>query len=115
MNIKDILFEKLESKEQEMIKHRRYLHQHPELSFEEEQTAQYIKDYYKGKPVNVTQPVEGGHAVIVEIEGKLPGKTIGLRADFDALPIKEETDFDFKSENEGSCMLVDMMHILRHY
>ena len=108
MNIKDILFEKLESKEQDMIKHRRYLHQHPELSFEEEQTAQYIKDYYKGKPVNVTQPVEGGHAVIVEIEGKLPGKTIGLRADFDALPIKEETDLDFKSENEG------VMHACGH-
>ena len=52
-----------------MIKHRRHLHQHPELSFQEEQTAQYIKDFYKGKDVTVTQPVTESHAVIVEIKG----------------------------------------------
>lgn len=108
MNLKDTLFEKLEKKESEMIKHRRHLHQHPELSFQEEQTAQYIKDFYKGKDVTVTQPVTESHAVIVEIKGSKPGKTIGLRADFDALPIKEEAEVEFKSLNEG------VMHACGH-
>lgn len=91
-----------------MIQHRRYLHQHPELSFQEDATAQYIKDFYKGKDVTVTQPVLGSNAIIVEIKGQQPGKTIGLRADFDALPIQEEIDVPFKSTNEG------VMHACGH-
>ncbi|MGO2174938.1 MAG: amidohydrolase, partial [Staphylococcus equorum] len=101
MNTKEILFKKLEDKESEMIQHRRYLHQHPELSFQEDATAQYIKGFYEGKDVTVTQPVLGSNAIIVEIKGQQPGKTIGLRADFDALPIQEEIDVPFKSTNEG--------------
>ncbi|OEK72160.1 amidohydrolase [Staphylococcus equorum] len=108
MNTKEILFKKLEDKESEMIQHRRYLHQHPELSFQEDATAQYIKDFYKGKDVTVTQPVLGSNAIIVEIKGQQPGKTIGLRADFDALPIQEEIDVPFKSTNEG------VMHACGH-
>ncbi|MDN6160203.1 MAG: amidohydrolase, partial [Staphylococcus equorum] len=105
---KEILFEKLEEKESEMIQHRRYLHQHPELSFQEDATAQYIKDFYKSKEVTVTQPVLGSNAIIVEIKGGQPGKTIGLRADFDALPIQEEVEVPFKSTNEG------VMHACGH-
>ena len=41
-----------------MIDIRRHLHQHPELSFEEAQTAEYIKSFYEGKDVKVTQPLE---------------------------------------------------------
>ena len=108
MNTKEILFKKLEDKESEMIQHRRYLHQHPELSFQEDATAQYIKGFYKGKDVTVTQPVLGSNAIIVEIKGQQPGKTIGLRADFDALPIQEEIDVPFKSTNEG------VMHACGH-
>ncbi|MDN5809197.1 MAG: amidohydrolase [Staphylococcus equorum] len=103
-----MLFEKLEEKESEMIQHRRYLHQHPELSFQEDATAQYIKDFYKSKEVTVTQPVLGSNAIIVEIKGGQPGKTIGLRADFDALPIQEEVEVPFKSTNEG------VMHACGH-
>ncbi|KRG11303.1 amidohydrolase [Staphylococcus sp. NAM3COL9] len=108
MNVKEALFEKLESKESEMVKHRRYLHQHPELSFQENGTAQYIKDFYKNKDVIITQPIAESNAIVVEIKGQQPGKTIGLRADFDALPIQEETDVPFKSINEG------IMHACGH-
>ncbi|SCS82514.1 amidohydrolase [Staphylococcus caeli] len=108
MNVKELLFEKLDAKQAEMVKHRRYLHQHPELSFQETGTASYIKDFYKNKDVTVTQPVQGSHAIIVEIKGKHPGQTIGLRADFDALPITEEADVPFKSLNEG------VMHACGH-
>ncbi|MDT3994681.1 amidohydrolase [Mammaliicoccus fleurettii] len=107
-NLKEKLFKLIESKESEMIEIRRHLHQHPELSFEEVQTADYIKSFYKDKDVKVTQPLDDEYAIIVEINGGHEGQTIGLRADFDALPIEEETDVPFKSENEG------VMHACGH-
>ncbi len=108
MNLKDKLFQILEDQEQEMIQIRRYLHQYPELSFQESNTAEYIKSFYQNKDVSLTQPVSDAHAIIVEIKGGQPGKTIGLRADFDALPISEETEVPFKSQNEG------VMHACGH-
>lgn len=102
------LMEMLESRKDEMIEIRRYLHEHPELSFKEEKTAQYIADFYKGKDVEVQRNVGNGYGIIVTIKGGKPGKTIGLRADFDALPIVEETDVPFKSKNEG------VMHACGH-
>ncbi|MCJ1748636.1 amidohydrolase [Mammaliicoccus sciuri] len=107
-NLKEKLFNLIEKKESAMIDIRRHLHQHPELSFEETQTAEYIKSFYEGKDVKVTQPLEKEHAIIVEIKGGQEGRTIGLRADFDALPITEETDVPFKSQNEG------VMHACGH-
>lgn len=108
MSLKKKLFEKLEEKEEKMIEIRRYLHKNPELSFKEEKTAKYIADFYEGKDVEVTTDVGGGYGVIVEMKGSKPGRTIGMRADFDALPIKEEADVDFKSKNEG------VMHACGH-
>ncbi|MHC0038732.1 amidohydrolase [Pseudoneobacillus sp. C159] len=98
----------LESRKDEMVQIRRYLHEHPELSFKEEKTAQYIADFYKGKDVEVQRNVGNGYGLIVIIQGGKPGKTLALRADFDALPILEETDVPFKSKNEG------VMHACGH-
>ena len=53
------------------------------------------------------------NGIKVTIAGKHPGKTIAIRADFDALPIKEETELPYASKMRESCMLVVMMHILR--
>lgn len=91
----------LENRKDEMIQIRRYLHENPELSFKEEKTAQDIADFYKGKDVEILRNVGNGYGIIVTIKGGNPGKTIALRADFDALPILEETDVPFKSKNEG--------------
>ncbi|WP_404456768.1 M20 family metallopeptidase [Virgibacillus necropolis] len=102
------LMEMLESRKEEMIQIRRYLHENPELSFKEEKTAQYIADFYKGKDVEVQTDVGNGYGIIVTIKGGKPGKTIGLRADFDALPIVEETDVPFRSKNTG------VMHACGH-
>ena len=102
------LMELLESRNDEMIAIRRHLHENPELSFKEEKTAQYIADFYKGKDVEVQTNVGNGYGIIVTIKGEKPGKTIGLRADFDALPIHEETDVPFKSKNDG------VMHACGH-
>lgn len=98
----------LDERKDEMIRIRRFLHEHPELSFKEEKTAQYIVDFYKGKNVEVQTNVGNGYGIIVTIVGGKPGKTIGLRADFDALPIVEETPVPFKSKNEG------VMHACGH-
>ena len=108
MNLKDKLFHLVEDQEQEMIQIRRHLHQHPELSFQESNTAEYIKNFYHNKDVSLTQPISDAHAIVVEIKGDKPGKTIALRADFDALPISEETEVPFKSQNEG------VMHACGH-
>ena len=102
------LMELLESRNDEMIAIRRHLHENPELSFKEEKTAQYIADFYKGKDVEVQTNVGNGYGIIVTIKGDKPGKTIGLRADFDALPIHEEADVPFKSKNDG------VMHACGH-
>lgn len=106
--MKEELMKMLKEREKEMIEIRRYLHEHPELSFKEEKTAAYIADFYKGKDVKVETNVGNGYGIIVTIEGTGPGKTIGLRADFDALPIQEEADVPFKSKNEG------VMHACGH-
>ncbi|MDN7242812.1 M20 family metallopeptidase [Planococcus sp. N028] len=103
------LMEKLESKEQRIIDIRRHLHEHPELSFKEEQTAAYIEDFYKDVPVDGVETNVGGHrGIAVTIKGAKPGKTIAIRADFDALPIQEETGLPFASKNEG------VMHACGH-
>ncbi|WP_375091089.1 amidohydrolase [Peribacillus sp. RS7] len=106
--MKSELMNMLEARKEEMVQIRRHLHENPELSFKEEKTAQYIIDFYKGKDVSIQTNVGNGLGIIVTIEGGKPGKTIGLRADFDALPITEEAEVPFRSKNEG------VMHACGH-
>jgi amidohydrolase len=108
VNVKSKLMNMLEARKGEIVQIRRHLHENPELSFKEEKTAQYIIDFYKGKGVSIQTNVGNGLGIIVTIEGGKPGKTIGLRADFDALPITEEAEVPFRSKNEG------VMHACGH-
>lgn len=100
----------LSEKESKMIEIRRYLHAHPELSFEEKETAKYIEDFYKDKDVTIQTHIggEGIYGIKVTIDSGKPGKTLALRADFDALPIIEDTNLDFSSKNKG------VMHACGH-
>ncbi|ARM74534.1 carboxypeptidase [Listeria monocytogenes] len=102
------LMNMLQERKDEITQIRRHLHEHPELSFHEAETANFIQDFYKGKDVEVATEVGNGHAVVVTIKGGKPGKTIALRADFDALPIEEQTELPFKSKNPG------VMHACGH-
>lgn len=97
----------LESKKECMIDIRRYLHAHPELSFREQKTAKYIAEFYQELDCKVEENV-GGYGVVVEIDSGKPGKNVALRADFDALPIQEETGLPFASEIPG------VMHACGH-
>ena len=103
------LINTLQEKEERMIEIRRYLHQHPELSFKEQETPKYIADFYKDKDCEVETNV-GPNGVKVTIDSGKPGKTIAIRADFDALPIQEATGLPFASKMKVLCMLAAMMH-----
>lgn len=90
-----------------MIEDRRWLHMHPELSFEETETSKFIEKFYEGKDVNFEKNM-GGYGLRVTIDSGKPGKTIALRADFDALPIEEDTGLPYSSKNKG------VMHACGH-
>ena len=107
-SVLDQLHKKLEEKEARMIEIRRYLHENPELSFEETETAKYIADFYADKDVEIQTGFGGEHGVVVDIKGGKEGPSLAIRADFDALPIQEETDLPFASKNPG------VMHACGH-
>lgn len=98
----------LEAMQDQMIENRRWMHRHPELSFQEYQTSQFIYDKMSQLPgVEMSRPTET--SVLVKVTGGKPGKKIGLRADIDALPIQEERpELDFQSEHNG------VMHACGH-
>lgn len=82
------------------VEHRRWLHAHPELSGQEKNSAAYIAGVLREMGLQPTEGV-GGYGVTAVIEGTGEGKCAGLRADFDALPVRECTGLPFASENEG--------------
>lgn len=84
----------------EVIAIRRDLHAHPELGFKEVRTSKVVADYLRklGLEPRTGIAVTG---VTADIVGDLPGPTILLRADMDALPIVEETGLPFSSSNEN--------------
>ncbi len=87
---------------------RHHLHQHPELSFQEYKTSEFIQQQLREAGI----PFTSGHVktgVVALIHGKNPGKkTILLRADMDALPIAEKNEVPYKSANPG------VMHACGH-
>ncbi|KOP69909.1 peptidase M20 [Lysinibacillus sp. FJAT-14745] len=101
------LLEKIDAHYDEMVAIRRHLHMHPELSFQEQETANYIIQFYKNLGVPLEANVSG-YGLIARIKGSKPGKTIALRADFDALPIQDEKDVPYKSTVSG------VMHACGH-
>ena len=81
---------------------RRHLHQHPELSWQEKETAAFIQKFLA--PLNIElRTTENLYATVAIIRGAKPGPTVGLRADIDALPITELSDIPYRSQNAG-CM-----------
>ncbi len=90
------------------IQFRRHLHSHPELSFEEAKTARFISDKLNGWGIPHRTNV-GGHGIVALIGKETPDQAcVALRADIDALPIKELNTHDFCSTNPG------VMHACGH-
>ncbi len=93
---------------EDIIQIRRQLHAHPELSFEEAETANYISSQLNAWNISHERGI-GGHGISALIEGNNPSKkVIALRADMDALPITEKNDVSYKSKNIG------VMHACGH-
>ncbi len=105
--MKEKYFSRLEELYPELVDFRRDLHMYPELSHTEEATPKKIADFLTSIGVEVRTGV-GGRGVIGILRGSKPGKTVALRADFDALPIQDEKDVDYKSRIPG------VMHACGH-
>lgn len=90
----------------DVIRWRRYLHQNPELAFNETATSQLVYDQLVEFGLLVSRPTETG--IMARLIGDKPGATIAFRADMDALPIQEETGLKFASRREG------VMHACGH-
>ncbi|MEQ8360622.1 MAG: amidohydrolase [Cytophagales bacterium] len=84
----------------DIIKHRKHLHQHPELSGREYKTADYISNAMKSyAPDEEIKLAETGRAFV--FNGDQEGPTVLFRAELDALPINEEDNLEYKSKNPG--------------
>ena len=91
----------------EFIEVRHHLHANPELSYQEFETSKFIQN--KLKQLGILFEIKAATGVLGLIKGKNPDKRIvALRADMDALPIKEENKVPYKSKNEG------VMHACGH-
>ncbi len=91
-----------------IVSARRHLHQHPELSFQERETAAFVARELRACGLEPREGFGGGYGIVVDIEGARPGPTVALRADMDALPVEEENDLPFRSRNPG------VMHACGH-
>jgi amidohydrolase len=99
-NYEDIL-QKVRGLRQQIIELRRDFHQHPEIALQEFNTARKVETFLKGLSVE-TKMLGNGTGVRGCLRGRKSGKTIGLRADMDALPIQEETEVPYKSSVPGA-------------
>ncbi|RNF34873.1 M20 aminoacylase family protein [Paracoccus methylarcula] len=79
---------------------RQDFHRHPELGFEEHRTSARVAELLDEWGIEVTRGI-GGTGVVGVLDGKQPGRTIGLRADMDALPMDEQTNLPYASRNPG--------------
>jgi amidohydrolase len=90
-----------ESMHAELIAWRRHLHMHPELSYQEVETAAFVRARLEALGLTPSAPLAGGTGLTCLIEGLADGPTVGLRADMDALPIQEANDAPYASRVAG--------------
>ncbi|MFF2015996.1 M20 family metallopeptidase [Paenibacillus sp. NPDC058177] len=91
----------------DMVKWRRHLHSHPELSYQEKETSSYVAAKLEGFGIEVRRSTSG-YGLTGILKGARPGKIVVLRADMDALPIQEENKVEYASTKNG------VMHACGH-
>ena len=108
MQIKERIVKLGQEQHTRVVQDRKHLHMHPELSFEEKETSKYICNTLDSIGVPYTTGW-AGYGVVATIEGNKPDAgMLALRADMDALPIRETNDVPYKSQNDG------VMHACGH-
>jgi amidohydrolase len=109
--LQDALREKLaqarDDLEPELIEVRRDFHREPELRFEEHRTSETVEELLGPLELSVRSGV-AGTGLLADLHGKRPGPTVALRADMDALPIRDAKDAPYASRREG------VMHACGH-
>lgn len=93
---------------EQMIRERRDFHMFPELGFREVRTAERIVEILREAGIDEIQTGIAKTGVVALIRGRVPGKTVLLRADMDALPVTERNDVPYRSRHEG------IMHACGH-
>ena len=101
------IIEEIQNFSDDLIKIRHDFHQYPELGMQETRTSQKVNDLLNSWGIKTYTGV-GKKGIVGVLEGNNPGKTIGLRADMDALPIEEKTNLPYSSKNPG------VMHACGH-
>ncbi|MCG8485240.1 MAG: M20 family metallopeptidase [Clostridia bacterium] len=101
------ILEQAEAMKEELVSIYRDRHMYPELSFKEFGTMDFIEKYLMELGLKVKRGTEGAGLTAV-LKGGKPGKTVGIRADIDALPVGEETGLEHGSRYEG------VMHACGH-
>lgn len=97
----------VEQVKEDIVGWRRHLHMNPELSFQEEQTSQFVYNTLQSfGGLELSRPTKT--SVVARLIGSQPGPVLAIRADMDALPITEENTFEFASKNAG------VMHACGH-
>jgi len=92
----------------DMREWRRHIHANPELGYDCHKTADFVKMKLKEFGIDHIDDGIAQTGVVAIIKGSIPGKTIALRADMDALPLSEFHDHEYKSQNPG------IMHACGH-
>ena len=100
----------IEAMQAELAGWRRDLHAHPELGFEENRTADFVAAKLETFGVQVYRGIGKTGLVGVLREGNAT-RSIGLRADMDALPILEQNTFDHCSTHQGTMHALSLIHI----
>ncbi len=96
----DILKERAKNLQGQLVEWRRHFHQYPEVGLELPETEKFVAERLREMGLEVRTGV-GGHGVVAVLKGSKPGPTIAIRADMDALNIKEEAGLPFASKIEG--------------
>ncbi len=101
--------------QEQVVEWRRHFHENPELSNREDDTAAYVAERLRALDIDVTTGV-AHTGVIGVLEGGRPGPVVGLRADMDALPVRERVDVPFASTATGTYNgeTVPVMHACGH-
>lgn len=94
--------------QEELVRHRRHFHMHPELSLKEFETAAYIERELRALQLDEIRTGVGKTGLLGTLRGGKPGPVTLLRADIDALPVTETGEVPYKSANAG------VMHACGH-
>jgi amidohydrolase len=117
-NLDEQIRQRAAALESKLITGRRDIHEHPELGDKEFRTAKLVADHLRSLGLEVTTGV-ARTGVVALMRGSKPGPVVALRADMDALPVKEAVDLPFASKAKGTYVgapsdSMDLMHACGH-